>query len=530
MNMSTVKKLLLKRGAIVALLSVTILIMIDTLLTYQYKQTLNFNIQQQKQLGEILRNKGNIITNLNNIDMSIRGFLLVGNEAFVDTYKKIKAESTPQMAYLAQHLPGIGVSPDKLNDMNDKLSRYFGLMEKLIANEKAGNHAEALAILKEDYGTTVWMTYVKLSELIDPIVSERTTAAEKKYDQLLSFSLIFQVVLFLVGIPTLAIACIQLLKGENRRIKLYANLDQSNRKLIFDSGEAINTEDEKLVISSMIANLEKTSTFIKGISAGELEVNWNGFSASKANNNHAISGELLNMRNEMRKMQDRTKKEQWVSEGLNNLNALIRKHQEDFEQLCSGILSFIVKYVSGQQGSFFILNDNDKEDKFIELKSCYAFDKRKFVSKRIEFGSGMLGQAFLEAQPVFLKDVPKDYVAITSGLGEANPTCLVIYPLLHDDKVVGLIEIASFIEFDVYSRDFLAIGCKNIASAITSLRSNEKTRVLLEQSQEQAEQMRAQEEEIRQNMEELQATQEEMKRRETELKLKLEDALRKKSA
>lgn len=528
--MISIKKLVLKRSVIGALAGVIILIMIDTLLTYQYKQALNFNIDQQKKLGEIMKNKGSIITNLNNIDMSIRGFLLVGNEAFVDTYKKIKAQSTPQMQYLEKHLPDIGISPENLNDMDDKLQRYFGLMEKLIEQEKAGNHTDALAILKEDYGTTVWMTYVKLSELIDPVVNEKIASAERKYEQLLSFSLIFQVVLFLIGIPILVIACFQLLKGDKRRIKLYENLDQNNRKLIFNSGQAIDTHDENSVISSLIDNLEKTSAFIKGISAGDLDVKWSGFSSSNENNEHAISGELLLMRNEMRKMQDRSTKEQWVSEGLNTLNTLIRKHQQNLDELCFAILSYMVKYVSGQQGSFFILNDTDKEDKFIELKTCYAFDKKKFVSKRIEIGSGIAGQAFLEGQPVFLKEVPKDYITITSGLGDASPSCIAIYPLVHDDEVVALVEIASFKEFDVYARDFLASACKSIASAISSMRSNEKTKILLGQAQQQAEEMRAQEEEIRQNMEELQATQEEMKRRESELKLMLENALQSKPA
>ena len=129
---------------------------------------------------------------------------------------------------------------------------------------------------------------------------------------------------------------------------------------------------------------------------------------------------------------------------------------------------------------------------------------------------------FLEGAPVFMRAVPADYIQITSGLGEANPNCITIQPLKHNEEVVALLEIASFAEFDQYALDFLSTACKSIAASIIALQSSQKTKILLEKSQQQAEEMRAQEEEMRQNMEELEATQEEMKRRESELRMALQ--------
>jgi len=148
------------------------------------------------------------------------------------------------------------------------------------------------------------------------------------------------------------------------------------------------------------------------------------------------------------------------------------------------------------------------------LVSCYAFDKKKFVTKRIEIGEGILGQTFLEGEPVYLLEVPKDYVKITSGLGESNPRSLTIYPLKQNETVVALVELASFNPPDQYVKDFLAGAGKSLAASVIAIQSSVRTRMLLEKANQQAEELRSQEEEMRQNLEEMQATQEEMKRRE----------------
>jgi putative methionine-R-sulfoxide reductase with GAF domain len=186
------------------------------------------------------------------------------------------------------------------------------------------------------------------------------------------------------------------------------------------------------------------------------------------------------------------------------------------------IVAALVGYTRSNQGGLYLLNDDDQNNKFLELISLFAFDTRKFESQKIKPGEGILGQTFLERETTYLKEVPHEYVRITSGLGGANPKSLLMVPLKIDQAVYGVIELASFNDYADHEIKFVERLSETIASTFASVKSAQRNRTLLEESNSAAEMMRAQEEEMRQNMEELQATQEEMARKERDYITRIE--------
>jgi methyl-accepting chemotaxis protein len=210
----------------------------------------------------------------------------------------------------------------------------------------------------------------------------------------------------------------------------------------------------------------------------------------------------------------------WEIEGSAKFSEILRANNHDLKLLCNHLISELVNYISAIQGGVFILND-EKEQPALELIACYAYNRKKFIQKIIpvkaEFAEDLVAQVFVERKTIYLSNLPKDYVKITSGLGEATPNYLIILPLCFQDICCGVIELASFHPMEAYHLRFLEKLAETVASTISSVKTNQQTRVLLQETQIQAEKLLAQEEEIRQNNEELMATQEEMRRRSIEL-------------
>ncbi|MCU0447165.1 MAG: PAS domain S-box protein [Microscillaceae bacterium] len=225
---------------------------------------------------------------------------------------------------------------------------------------------------------------------------------------------------------------------------------------------------------------------------------------------------LLRMRNNLKAIDEEDNKRNWTNEGFALFSNILRSSDQELDEFAYQIISNLVKYLEANQGGLFLLTE-EAGKQYLELKATFAYNKRKYEEKKILVGQGLLGQAVLEKDIIYLDEVPGNYLQITSGLGKATPRSLLIAPLKVNEEVFGAIEIASFNFLDRYQIDFVERLAESIASTISTVKINENTKRLLEETRQYAEQMQAQEEEMRQNMEELATTQEEMERNQHKL-------------
>lgn len=262
-------------------------------------------------------------------------------------------------------------------------------------------------------------------------------------------------------------------------------------------------------INRLEAQIDEAKTFIREIEKGNLDIELKTASGNEAD---SLASSLLHMRDQMKQIAEEEKRRNWVTEGLARFVDILRNKHDDIRKLSDEIISNVVKYLNANQGALYVYHEPEKEDPYIEMIACYAYERKKFITKRIAPGEGIVGQVVLEKEPVYMTNIPPDFLKITSGLGEALPRNLLVVPLIANEKVYGIIEIASFKIFEEHHRAFIEKLGESIASTLSAVNINETTKRLLEEAQQQAEELKAQEEEMRQNMEELAATQEEMRR------------------
>ncbi len=269
-------------------------------------------------------------------------------------------------------------------------------------------------------------------------------------------------------------------------------------------GKDKDCEGVKLNFELVKRHISEASDFIQELENTNLSI-----SISEELKASDIGASLVSLQNHLSKIAIEEEERNWVNVGLAKFSDILRnKASLNLEELTYDILANLIKYVNANQGALFVIEQENNNDSHLEMVACYAFDRRKHISKRIELGEGLAGQCALEQEQIYITDVPKNYINITSGLGDAPPRCVFISPLIVNDQIYGVIEMASFEVLPQYKIEFINRLSENIASTIKNVKDSERTQSLLEASQIQTEQLRAQEEEMRQNMEELAATQE----------------------
>jgi len=285
-------------------------------------------------------------------------------------------------------------------------------------------------------------------------------------------------------------------------------------KLLMDNkDEVANIADS---LNELTDNLANTRKFVEEVGNGNLETEVNVF-----NNEGEIGRALLQMRAELLKIADeRQQQEQenhkrnWLTHGIAKFSDILRKISDDLEGLGYEVLKELSSYINAAQGALFIINDKNPEDIHLETVSLFAYNRKKYVTKKIGFGEGLAGRCAREKQTIYMIEIPNGHFEITSGLGESNPTCLLIVPVKLNDELFGVIELASYTKLEPHQIQLVEKVGELVASSLANVRINIRTNELLVETKKQADELTHKEEEMRMGMEELQATQEEAARKE----------------
>jgi CheY-like chemotaxis protein/signal transduction histidine kinase/HAMP domain-containing protein len=195
--------------------------------------------------------------------------------------------------------------------------------------------------------------------------------------------------------------------------------------------------------------------------------------------------------NEMiRNLKETTQKnaqQDWLKTNLARFTRLLQG-QRDLQAVTKLILSELAPLVSAHHGVFYMM-DSQESDARLRMIASYGYRSSRKLPTSFLPGEGLVGQCALEKVRIWLTDVPRDYIVVSSGLGAAPPTNIVVLPILFEQQVKAVIEIASLDRFTETHLSFLDQLMESIGVVLNTIEANSRTESLLTQSQSLAQEL-----------------------------------------
>lgn len=250
--------------------------------------------------------------------------------------------------------------------------------------------------------------------------------------------------------------------------------------------------------------------------------------------NDRLGSAINNMTHRLCQIEEENRRQNWLKDGLNQLSQLLSGDMTP-QELAERSISFLARYVDAGHGVFYVYNKEN--DKTLELIGAYMFTERDLLSNRYNLGQGAVGQAALEKKPILLRNITKEQTSITTGIICAAPMNTFTYPLLFENKLYGVVELAFLMTVDDNTRTFLIESGSLIAAYLYSAIQKEQIKKLLEVAEtakKQAEQqsrklqqvntqMEEQQQKLQQQTEELQQTNTMMEQQQQQLQQQAEE-------
>ncbi len=448
----------------------------------------------------------NALTDLNgqisSAESSQRGYIIVGQDAYLDPYRRAVSRISTLLDSLQELTQDNPNQQLRLNQLRPIIAERIEVMQTRIDLRRSGGFEASQRGVAQGVG-------LRLSTQIDQIITEmeqeerellekRTALVEQSTQRSLNS--------ILYGIPVYSIVLGLL------GFFLARNISRPLRQMTKVTDQV--GEGNLAVDLPPMARLDEIGTL-----------------------NNALGQMIVSLRDTTRSTEDQN----WLNANLASLTQELQG-QRELVAVAGAILSRLAPLIEAQQGLFYLL-DSEASPPLLKLIGSYAHQERKQLNNEFRIGEGLVGQCALEKQQILLTDLPSDYIRIGSGLGEARPTNIVVLPVLFEDQVTAVIELASLRRFRPIHLTFLQQVTRAIGVVLNTIAADSRTAQLLEQSQnlaqalqqrqrdletsnhlleEQTKDLRDSEALLREQQEELQQTNEELQQLNEELEEKAE--------
>lgn len=283
-------------------------------------------------------------------------------------------------------------------------------------------------------------------------------------------------------------------------LQSYAGVARSTAKGDYSETVEIRSEEDVLgkSMNQMVESFRQVVDQANRIADGDY-----GVAVTPRSDKDSLGIALYEMTKTLQENAIEIQNQDWLKTGLNKLDATM-SGQRHVNELSNNILAFLAPYLDAQFGLVYLMDEN-AENPGLNLKASYALSEELIEKvKKIKPGDGLIGQVVRDRQMIIVSEKKETTAKIKIGPVEKDPAHFLIYPLVYENELIGVIQLASLNAFDELKLALMKMAGDNISIAINTAKAGEKVRKLLAQTQEQANELAVQQEELRQANEELQ--------------------------
>jgi len=472
-----------------------LLLFFSLLASYYSTQKLINNSELVNHTNAVLIEAEAVISHMKDAETGQRGFLVTSDPQFLEPYEGAYEKTTDSYNNLVELTADNPIQQKNLREVKALYEAKFGQMQNIIdmAKKNSGFQQDTDARLREMVRGKKIMDDLRLAS--ERIKEEESARLAERLEQQ-------QIYIKYTPILLVAAALISILITISSYLRIRADIGKRIAQQLLD-------EEKYAQTNRRIAHIEQVT---QRVSEGD-------YTARSQDQTDDELGRISTALNAMARSLEQTFNDlsiqNWLQAGDVQINDAIRGERV-LKNLSAKLINTLTAYAGAHLGTIYILDPNWN----FRLTGSFAAQN---APQSIVPGQGLCGQVIETKKPLLVRDVPADYLKVTSSLGETSPAALAILPLVYSYECIGVIELGFLKTPEDLTMRFLEENLETMASGINSALDYVKLQNFLEETQAQAEELQTQHNELENLNAELEAQSQKLQASEEELRVQQEE-------
>lgn len=482
-----------KRNLLYGLGTALILLFFSSFASYFSIKTLIDNSQMVRKSNQIIKDLDNVFSLVKDAETGQRGYLLTGDQVFLEPYTKSKDKISGALDQLSSEISNTATQSKNLEKLKSSVNDRLEILEKNLNDKKNKNAVTTQQLLAgKSYMDNIRSTVSTMQNEEKLILQSRT----ESMDKLASYTPFLIILSSLLAIIITLVFFRKVSQDYNEKNQLTSALELKNEE----------TENRLIAIEKVAAQ----------ISAGDYNV------LLDQNAKDSLGSVALPLNQMAESLQNSFKtleEKEWLSSAIAKLNARTMG-EKSIEKLFTDVLESIIESTESNFAALYLLEEDNK----LHLRGSYALTDSG-LNRVFKTGEGIIGEAFRSSKQIKVENIQDTESTISYASGNTKPKNIIALPITRYNFPIGVIEIGTTKEFSEQEIEFLTSVSGNIGLAFYSAQSRIKMQELLEETQAQSEELQTQHSELENINAELEAQSQKLLASEEELRVQQEELM-----